>query len=83
MSYLSKKGFIHHDLAARNILLDKRWRCKVCVHARVCPRACVCVRVCNLVAVAEAAERVGQKGGSSAANRSGIRKAKNIAFTHR
>ena len=77
MSYLSRKGFIHRDLAARNILLDKEWHCKVCV----CVRVCVCVHVCELFTVGtEAAERVGQKGGRFADNRSGIRKSKNYGF---
>ena len=29
MKYLSEKGFIHRDLATRNILLDKDVKCKV------------------------------------------------------
>ena len=44
---------------------------------------CMCVRVhvCDVVAVgAEAAERVGQKGGRPAANRSGIQKARSYGF---
>ena len=29
MEYLSKKGFIHRDIAARNILLTADTKCKV------------------------------------------------------
>uniref|UniRef100_A0A0K0FR59 receptor protein-tyrosine kinase n=1 Tax=Strongyloides venezuelensis TaxID=75913 RepID=A0A0K0FR59_STRVS len=29
MSYLHKKGYIHRDLASRNILLDQFYRCKI------------------------------------------------------
>ena len=32
MHYLSKKGFIHRDIAARNILLTADMKCKVCTH---------------------------------------------------
>ena len=33
MDYLSKKGFIHRDIAARNILLTADMKCKVRTHS--------------------------------------------------
>ena len=53
----------------------------LCVYA--CVYVCACACVCLFAVGAEAAERVGQKGGRSAAVRSGIRKAKIMAFTNR
>ena len=32
MKYLSGKGFIHRNLAARNVLLDHVYTCKVSLH---------------------------------------------------
>ena len=31
MTYLASLEFVHRDLATRNILLDSKMRCKVCV----------------------------------------------------
>ena len=49
MDYLSKKGFVHRDIAARNILISEdKETCKVVlVPCALC--VCVCVCVCMYI----------------------------------
>ena len=54
---------------------------RLCVCVYVCVRVCVCVCVCVCVPVSAEAKKVGQKGGRSAANRSGIRMVENCGFS--
>ena len=42
MKYLSNKGFVHRDLATRNILLNQNFVCKVSFDNAVGVYACVC-----------------------------------------
>ena len=41
MRYLSNKGFIHRDLATRNVLLDQELECKVRSDLLECMRQCL------------------------------------------
>ena len=50
MKYLSKKGFVHRDIAARNILVDDQKTCKVAMRLIIIMIVNVFLNTCMQIA---------------------------------